>query len=105
MIVAVPGHTILLFDVSAVDSVKQKLSGKESFVMSQLPCLASSSPFCRGDCGSSWPYSLTFLTNIFYTVLESGAARTTELSLMMSSVICRSSKRKPDYESDTEMNV
>ena len=29
MIVAIPGHTLLLFDVSAVDSVKQKLSGKE----------------------------------------------------------------------------
>ena len=29
MIVVFPGHTHLLFDVSAVDSVKQKLSGKE----------------------------------------------------------------------------
>ena len=29
MIVVFPGHTRLLFDVSAVDSVKQKLSGKE----------------------------------------------------------------------------
>ena len=29
MIVVFPGHTLLLFDVSAVDSVKQKLSGKE----------------------------------------------------------------------------
>ena len=43
--------------------------------------------------------------NIFYTVLESGAARTTELPLKMSSVICMSSKRNPDYESDTEMNI
>ena len=48
---------------------------------------------------------LLFKTNIFYTVLESGAARTTELSLMMSSVICMSFKRDPDYESDTEMNI
>ena len=39
MIVVFPGHTGLLFYVSAVDSVKQKLSGKEL-------CheLASSSP-------------------------------------------------------------
>ena len=29
MIVIFPGHTRLLFDVSAVDSVKQKMSGKE----------------------------------------------------------------------------
>ena len=29
MIVVFPGHTCLLFDVSAVDSVKQNLSGKE----------------------------------------------------------------------------
>ena len=29
VIVVFPGHTRLLFDVSAVDSVKQKLSGKE----------------------------------------------------------------------------
>ena len=29
MIVVFPGHTRFLFDVSAVDSVKQKLSGKE----------------------------------------------------------------------------
>ena len=72
--------------------------------MSLLSCLGSSSPFCWGDCGSSWSYSLTFLTNIFYTVLESGVARTTELSLMMFSVICICSKRIPDYESDTEMN-
>ena len=47
---------------------------------------------------------LLFKTNIFYTVLESGAART-ELSVMMTSVICMSSKRNPDYESDTEMNI
>ena len=32
------------------------------------------------DCGSSWSYSLTFYTNIFYTVLENGAAKATELS-------------------------
>ena len=30
MIVVFPGHTHLLFVVSAVDSVKQKLSGKKS---------------------------------------------------------------------------
>ena len=48
---------------------------------------------------------LLFKTNVFYTVLESGAARTTELSVMMTSVICMSSKRNPDYESDTEMNI
>ena len=53
------------------------------------------------DCGSSCSYALT---NIFYTVLESGAARTTEISLMMSIVIYMSSKRIPEYESDTEMN-
>ena len=29
MIVVFPGHTLLFFYVSAVDSVKQKLSGKE----------------------------------------------------------------------------
>ena len=29
--------------------------------MSQLSCLASSSPCCWGDCSSSWPYSLTFI--------------------------------------------
>ena len=73
--------------------------------MSQLSCLATSSPCCLGDCGSSWPYSLTFLTNICYIALESGVARTTEFSLMMSSAICLSSKRNPDYESDTEMNI
>ena len=40
----------------------------------------------------------------FYTVLESGVARTTELPLMMSIVICMSSKRIPDHGSDTEQN-
>ena len=44
-------------------------------------------------------------TFLYSSLLESGAARTTELSLMMSSVICMSSKRNPDYESDTEMNI
>ena len=73
--------------------------------MSQLSCLASSSPCCWGDSGSYWSYSLTFKTNIFYTVLESGVTRTAELSLMMSSVICMSYKRNPDFESDTEMNI
>ena len=46
MIVVFLGRTRLLFDVSAVDSVKQKLSGKEYDVMSQLSCLASSSSCC-----------------------------------------------------------
>ena len=67
-----------------------------------MPCIFLTS---WGDCGSSWSYSLTFETNIFYTALESGATRTTELSLMMSSVIRMSSKRNPDNESDTEMNI
>ena len=39
----------------------------------------------------------------FYTVLESGAAITTELFLMMSIVICMSSKRISDYASVTEI--
>ena len=73
--------------------------------MRLLTCLGSSSPCCWGDCGSSWLYSPTFETNIFYTVLKSGAARATELSLMMSSVIWMGSKRNPDYESDREMNI
>ena len=51
------------------------------------------------DCGISWPYSLIF----FYTVLESGAAITTELFLMMSIVICMRSKRISDYASVTEI--
>ena len=101
----------MFFDVSAVDSVKQKLSGKEcDKALRALSCVNYHAlPFPHravgGDYGSSWPYSLTFYTNIFYTVFESGAARTTELSLMMSSVICMSSKRNPDYESGTEMNI
>ena len=99
----------LFFDVSAVDSVKKVVWKRvwQSFTLSWVSYQALPLPHraVGGDCGSFWSYSLTFYTNIFYTVLESGAERTTELSLMMSSVICMSSKRNPDYESDTEMNI
>ena len=100
----------LLFWMSAVGSRKQKLSGKESDKALSCGCYHNLpfplralgwSAVC--DCSSSWSYSLTFLTNLIYTVLENGAAKTTELSLMMSIVICMSSKKIPDYESDTEM--
>ena len=47
---------------------------------------------------------LLFKLTFFYTVLENGAAKTTELSLMMTTVICMSSKSIPDYESDTHRN-
>ena len=75
--------------------------------MSQLSCLASSSPCCWGGVivAVSGRTHLLFKLTFFNTVLESGASRTTELSLMMSSVICMSSKRNPDYESDTEMYI
>ena len=43
MIVVFPGHTLLLFDVSAVDSVKQILSGEECDKLCHesviMPCL------------------------------------------------------------------
>ena len=48
--------------------------------MSLISCLASSSPCCWDDCGSSWSYSPTFSTKIFYTVLESGAAKAKNFS-------------------------
>ena len=62
-------------DVSAVDSVKQILSGEfTSFVMSQLSCLASSSPCCWGDCGSSCRthllFKLTFSIQFLKVVLQ-----------------------------------
>ena len=62
-----PDHTRLLFYVSAVDSVKQKLSGKECDKLYELckesvimPCLFLTVLLGWGDCGSSWSYSLTF---------------------------------------------
>ena len=70
--------------------------------MSQLSCLASSSPCCWGGVIVAVPGRTHLL---FKLTFSSGAARTTELSLMMSSVICMSSKMNPDYESDTEMNI
>ena len=64
MIVVFPDQTDLLFYVSAVDSVKQKLSGKECDKASFVMCVSYHAlPLPHravGDCGSSWSYSLAF---------------------------------------------
>ena len=97
-IMVFPGNTRLLFDVSAVDSVKHKLSGKECDKVCHEPvimlCLFLTMLWVivavQGR--THLLFNLTFSIKFF----ESGAARTTELSLMMFSVICMSSKMNPD---------
>ena len=105
-----PDNIRLIFLMSAVGSVKENLSEKASDkalscgCYHELPlshCAVGWYAVC--DCSSSWSYSHFKLT-FSYTVLENGVAKTTEQSLMMSIVICMSSKRISDYESDTEMN-
>ena len=100
------------FDVSAVDSVKQKLSGKEcdkalralswvSYHALPLPHRAVG-VIVAVPGRSHLLFRVTFSIQFLKVVLQE---QRTELSLMMSIVICMSSRRIPDYESDTEMNI
>ena len=94
------------FDVSAVDSVSKSCLEKRALSWVSYHAL----PFPHR---AVWVivavpgrthllFKLTFSIQFLKVVLQE---QRTELSLMMSIVICMSSKRIPDYESDTEMNI
>ena len=95
------------FGVSAVDSVKQKLSGKECDKALRVSYHALSLPHRAVGVIVAVPgrthllFKLTFSTQFLKVVLQEQQ----NFLCHVSSVICMNTKKNSDFESDTEMNI